>query len=106
MSVFAGCAIEAVETVAAGLDDVARIELDALDGLGSLLDKSLIRQLDSAEGDREPRIVMLETIREFAAERLDAQAALAAAVKDHHARYFGQYAADATQAAAGADGEV
>ncbi len=39
-----------------------------LDTLASLLDKSLLRQSEGAEG--EPRYFMLETIREYAEERL------------------------------------
>jgi tetratricopeptide (TPR) repeat protein len=42
---------------------------DALDALDSLVDKSLLRQAMSADG--EPRFQMLETIREYAAQRLD-----------------------------------
>jgi tetratricopeptide (TPR) repeat protein len=43
-------------------------EVDVLDGMASLVDKSLIRQaLDAGE---EPRFWMLETIREFSADRL------------------------------------
>ena len=37
-----------------------------LDGMTSLVDKSLVRQ----EGETEPRFTMLETIREYAGERL------------------------------------
>src|SRR5439155_26954617 len=44
--------------------------LDVLEGLGSLLDKSLIQQEGTAEG--EPRFAMLETLREYALERLEA----------------------------------
>ena len=40
---------------------------DVLDAIGSLVDKSLIRQETQAEG--EPRVSMLETIREFALEQ-------------------------------------
>ena len=65
-SVFAGGAsLEAIETVC---DAVADIGLPVLDGLAELLDQSLMRQL------RRPgpaRYALLETIREFAAERLD-----------------------------------
>ena len=65
-SVFAGGAsLEAIETVC---DAAVDIGLPALDGLAELLDQSLMRQL------RRPgpvRYALLETIREFAAERLD-----------------------------------
>jgi predicted ATPase/DNA-binding CsgD family transcriptional regulator len=65
-SVFAGGAsLEAIETVC---DAAVDIGLPVLDGLAELLDQSLMRQL------RRPgpvRYALLETIREFAAERLD-----------------------------------
>ena len=60
LSVFAGGSVEAVEAVAAGLDEAAGTQLDALDGLGSLLDKSLIsaarrdrRRPDAARRDAQ-----------------------------------------------------
>ena len=58
-------------------EDVAAAQLDDLQ---SLVDKSLVRHL----GDR---FDMLETIREFAAERLD-ESAGADEVRDRHAAYF------------------
>ena len=106
LSVFAGSSVESVESVAAGLDDVAGVELDVLDSLSSLLDKSLVRQADRSAVDDAPRIVMLETIREYAAEQLAAHAEFAAAAHDHHARYFVGYAADATIAAGEVEGAV
>ena len=98
LSVFAGCSVEAVEAVAAGLDEAAGVELDAIDGLGSLLDKSLVRQAEVTAGGA-PRIVMLETIREYAAEQLGANPEFGAAARDHHARYFADYATAASAAA-------
>jgi predicted ATPase/class 3 adenylate cyclase len=50
------------------------IEIDTLDGLSSLADKSLLRVREDHDG--EPRFWILETIREYAFERLqDAEAA-------------------------------
>jgi predicted ATPase len=60
-------------------------ELDVLDGLMSLIDKSLLRQEESESG--EPRFVMLETIHEYARERLE-ESGEAQAVRARHARYF------------------
>lgn len=41
-------------------------DLDPLDGIASLVEKSLIRRIDAVDyGDGEPRYAMLETIREF-----------------------------------------
>jgi predicted ATPase len=64
LAVFAGgCTIEAAEAVTNANGD-----LDVFHGLTSLVDKSLLRQ---GEGpDHEPRVTMLETIREFAREQL------------------------------------
>jgi non-specific serine/threonine protein kinase len=59
-----GCTIDAVETVA-GFNGT----LDVLEGLASLTDKNLL-VLD--ESTAEPRYRMLETIREYAMERLAA----------------------------------
>jgi predicted ATPase/class 3 adenylate cyclase len=58
-----GWTIEAAESVCAADGDV-------VDGLGSLVDKSLVRQRETSDG--EVRFRMLETIHEFAAERLAA----------------------------------
>ena len=69
LSIFASCTFEAAEAVAAGINHPDGIRMDILDGLASLVDKSLIRQVNQDAG--EPRLVMLETIREYAAERLE-----------------------------------
>ncbi|MGH2455953.1 MAG: ATP-binding protein, partial [Candidatus Limnocylindria bacterium] len=58
---------------------------DALDALTSLLDKSLVRQEMTDDG--EPRFRMLETIREYAVERLEA-AEPQAATRLRHAEYY------------------
>ncbi len=68
LSVFVGgCTLEAAEAVCNTNGD---LEIDILDAVGQLLDKSLLRQ--EAEIDGEPRLLMLETIREYALERLEA----------------------------------
>jgi predicted ATPase len=54
----------------AGLEVIERVAgegADAVDGLGSLVEKSLVRQREGVGG--EPRFLMLETIREFAIEQ-------------------------------------
>lgn len=61
-----GCTIDAVEALAE--HPVERIAI--LDELTSLLDKSLVREIDTAQG--EPRFVMLELLREFGLEQLAA----------------------------------
>ena len=60
-----GCTLEAAEAVCNPEDD---LEVEVLDGLASLVDKSLLRRDAAAAG--ESRFGMLETIREFALERL------------------------------------
>jgi predicted ATPase/class 3 adenylate cyclase len=90
LSVFSGAGFEAVEVVAAELDRLTGTELDVLDGLASLVDKSLVRQADTGAG--EPRVVMLETIGEYAAERLDDLPELAAAARRAHAAFFADLA--------------
>src|ERR1700733_10190208 len=68
LSVFVGgCTLEAVEAVC---DTKADLDLDLLDGMASLVDKSLLQQIEHASG--EPRFRMLETIREYAREKLEA----------------------------------
>jgi predicted ATPase len=89
LSVFSGTGFEAVETVAAELDRLTGAPLDVLDGLASLVDKSLVRRADA--GAEEPR-VMLETIREYTAERLDDRPELAASARRAHAAYFADFA--------------
>ena len=90
LSVFSGAGYEAVEVVAAELDRLTELEIDILDGLASLVDKSLIRLADARAG--EPRLVMLETIREYAAERLNNAPEFGAAAYRAHAAYFADFA--------------
>ena len=78
LSVFAGgFSLAAAEAVAAGpvgppgppAEVPACVPSSVLDGLTSLVDKSLVWGADGPDG--EPRFGMLETVREFAAERLE-----------------------------------
>jgi predicted ATPase/class 3 adenylate cyclase len=81
LSVFSGgWSLEAAEAVA----DPAELGLDTLDGLTSLVDQSLVI---SAETAGQPRFSMLETIREFGRERLEATGELAGA-RGRHAGWF------------------
>jgi predicted ATPase len=80
LAVFAGgCDYGAAEAVcgAAGLD--------VMEGLGSLVDKSLLRQREQADG--ESRFRMLDLVREFALEQLEANG-WAESARGEHARYF------------------
>ncbi len=66
-SVFRGGAtLDLAERVCGPASDLG---VDVFDGLATLVEQSLLRQ---SEVDDEPRFGMLETIREFAVERLDA----------------------------------
>jgi predicted ATPase len=66
LSVFVGgCTLEAVEAVCNTNSD---LELDLLDGMASMVDKSLLRQVEQPGG--EARYVMLETVREYGLEKL------------------------------------
>jgi predicted ATPase/RsiW-degrading membrane proteinase PrsW (M82 family) len=85
-----GATLDAVEAVCLNADDE---DSDAaIDGLGSLLDKSLVRRHDAASG--EPRFAMLQTIREYAVERLRADGGLEES-RERHARYFAELAEEA-----------
>jgi predicted ATPase/class 3 adenylate cyclase len=91
LSVFpGGCSFEAVEGAASGIERLDETGVDILDGLASLLEKSLIRQVDQDNGER--RLLMLETIREYAAERLDEDPEFGAAARRAHAVYFAGFA--------------
>ncbi|HEY2455939.1 MAG TPA: tetratricopeptide repeat protein, partial [Candidatus Acidoferrum sp.] len=66
LSVFlGGCTLEQVEAVC---DAKEELGIDILDGMASMVDKSLVRQTEQADG--EPRFTMLETIREYASVKL------------------------------------
>jgi len=85
-----GCSLEAAEAVLG--DDGANPERmagviptsDVLEGLARLVDRSLVRRVEGEGG--EPRFVLLETIREFAQERLAASGE-EALIQTRHARW-------------------
>jgi predicted ATPase/transcriptional regulator with XRE-family HTH domain len=108
LAVFAGgCTMEAAEAVCSVSGNLA---VDVLDGVASLVDKSLLRRLDLVSAwrpavqqdsasrpgltaapepadDPEPHLGMLETIREYGLERL-AGGADEPLVRRRHAEYF------------------
>jgi predicted ATPase/DNA-binding CsgD family transcriptional regulator len=103
MGIFAGgCSLEAAEAVAGGYEDRAAGRT-ALDLLVSLADQSLLRR--DAERSGEPRLRMLETIREFALEQLAAGGELVDAHRRHLA-YFTALAEAAEPHLRGADQAV
>jgi predicted ATPase/DNA-binding SARP family transcriptional activator len=65
-------------------EEVCGEGLNVIDTLASLVDKSLLQVAPTAD---EPRPTMLETIREFALERL-AQSGEGDAIRDRHLAYF------------------
>jgi predicted ATPase/class 3 adenylate cyclase len=77
-----GWTLEAAEAVC-NVDDGLPMEVE--DGVAALLDKSLVRQEQGLDG--EPRFTMLETIREYALERL-AVSGEESAMRRRHANYF------------------
>ena len=88
LSVFVGgCRLEAAEAVC---DFDGTFGHHLLDGLDSLVQKSLLRQ--RADSDGEPRFWMLETIREFGIELLESSGELEDACRRH-----ASYTADATE---------
>jgi hypothetical protein len=89
LAVFADGDMAAVEAVAARSDASEGGAADVLDELGSLIDKSLVRRLEPPQG--EPRISMLETIREFAADRLEQQPEFSARARRAHATYYADF---------------
>ncbi len=89
LSVFTGgWTLESAEAVC----HPEELGLDALGGLTSLVDKSLVRRSEPAGAD--PRFSMLETIREFALEQLAAGVDLEPVLR-RHAEYFLDMAVEA-----------
>ena len=74
-----GCSLEAIEAVC---DE--DLPMDVFDSLASLVDKSLVQQKETTDG--EPRFVMLETIHEYAWERLE-ESGEAESLRKLHAMY-------------------
>jgi predicted ATPase/class 3 adenylate cyclase len=75
-----GCRLGAAEAVC---DPDGLFGSELLDGLDSLVQKSLLRQ--RADSDGEPRFWMLETIRDFAVELLDSSGEVGDACARHAA---------------------
>ena len=98
LSVFAGgCTLEAVEAVSFALGDA---DLNMLDGVASLLDKSQLHRIEQV-GD-EPRLLMLKTIREYGLESLAAEGEKEA-TRNAHAAYYLALAEQAEPNLAGAE---
>ena len=85
LAVFAGgFTFEAAEAVC-GSDEHHKDQIKVLDAVTSLIDKSLLIQ--KAQTDNEPRFRMLEVVREYAVESLEASGE-AEAMRRSHAAFF------------------
>jgi DNA-binding CsgD family transcriptional regulator/tetratricopeptide (TPR) repeat protein len=83
LSVFAGgCTLEAVTAIAQAAGLAANT---ILDGVSTLLENNLVRQVEQPDG--EPRLLLLETIREYGLECLADTGGLEAA-RAAHAVYY------------------
>ena len=83
LSVFTGgCTLEGAEAVC---DTKSDLGLDILDGMASMVDKSLVQQVEQV--DAETRFLLLSSIREYALERL-AESNDEAAARRAHAAYY------------------
>src|SRR5207302_4674806 len=81
-SVFArGGSLDQLEPVCGPAEEIGGDVVEALD---QLADQSLLRRLPDFD---EPRFLMLQTIREFASDRLE-QSGEAASIKDRHLQAF------------------
>jgi predicted ATPase/class 3 adenylate cyclase len=98
LAVFSGGrTLEAIEAVC---DAEGDLPVDALDGVSSLLDKSLLLREETSE--EESRFVMLETIHEYAREKLH-ESGEAAELRGLHAEYFLAFAEEAEPELEGPD---
>jgi predicted ATPase/class 3 adenylate cyclase len=93
-----GCTLEAAEAICDLPEDEAGY---VLDGVASLVDKSLLLRVEhTEEGSEDQRLLMLETIREYGLEVLEALGEGDAA-RGAHAGYFLQLAEESEPALKG-----
>ncbi|HLZ71030.1 MAG TPA: LuxR C-terminal-related transcriptional regulator [Dehalococcoidia bacterium] len=82
LGVFAGgCTLAAAEQIC---NADGGLGIEVLEGIAGLVDHNLLQR---APGDGEPRFAMLETVREYALERL-ATSGEAADIVQHHLSYY------------------
>src|SRR6266571_7626136 len=85
LSVFVGgCTLEAIEAVYTALE-TSTSTMSTLDSVAALIDKSILQQTEQ-EGV-QPRLVMLETIREYGLEALTASGEMEV-IRQAHALYY------------------
>ncbi len=100
LSIFVGgCSLQAAEAVAQSVRSTSLADatanhqrMEVLDGVVSLLDKSLLQQTEMEA--EEPRLLMLETIREYGLACLQEQGELEV-TRQAHAAYYLQLAEEA-----------
>lgn len=98
LAVFAGG--WTLDAAGALCDPLPDLSLDVFDGMTSLVDRSLVRPGREVAGD--PRFWMLQTIREYALERLEESGELVEATR-RHAEHFLRLAEESAQVAYGGD---
>jgi predicted ATPase/class 3 adenylate cyclase len=98
LAVFSGGrTLEAIEAIC---DAEGDLPVEVFEGVSSLVDKSLLRQEEGPNG--EPRFVMLETVHEFAREKLHGSGETEE-IKRTHAEYFLTLAEEANPQLRGPD---
>ncbi len=101
LSVFVGgYTLEAVEACSSWIRDGG---YSVLDGVASLLDKSLLQQREQLAG--EPQVAMLETLREYGLEALEASGEMEV-TRQAHAAYYLRLAEEAEPELGGAQQAV
>ena len=88
-----GCTLKAIDEVCD-----SELGIETLDGVTSLVGKSLLQREEGVVGVGvgEPRFMMLETIREYATEKLEASGELDA-ISECHCEYFVRFAENAEE---------
>jgi predicted ATPase/class 3 adenylate cyclase len=98
LSVFAsGCDLASAEAICGPSSELGG---DIIDGLMALVDQSLVKVEEAI--DHEPRFRLLDTIREYAAERLDERGETAR-IRDRHRGWYVALAAQAAGELSGTD---
>jgi len=80
-----GCTLDAAEAIAAQVDHNPAGNRDVFNALSALVDKSLVQK--NEQNERQTRFTMLETIREFALEKLE-QSGEIEAIRKRHTDFF------------------
>ncbi|MFL5760008.1 MAG: ATP-binding protein [Thermomicrobiales bacterium] len=94
-----GCTPKAAKTVCANEDDDSAV----LAGLAALFDRSFLRPHDEAHASMtEPRLTMLETLREYGLEQLEERGE-AEGLRSRHAQYYVELAETAAARRRGPD---